>query len=203
MFPRRDKLSSLKRLREFFWPSAGFKRSSHYVFHRVARIPGSPYSIAAGFACGAAISFTPFIGLHFVLAAILAWALRANFIASAIGTVVGNPWTFPFIWLWIYKAGNLVLGADPTHPDDMDFGALLFDAMEALWRFDFVALADTSGPVLWTMLVGSLPTGLFVWILFYAVLQPLVGRYQINRIHRRQRKTHQRHGVQQEIDSDE
>jgi hypothetical protein len=35
---------------------------------------------------------------HFVLSALLAYIARANIIASAIGTVVGNPWTFPFIW---------------------------------------------------------------------------------------------------------
>lgn len=198
MFPRREKQPLFGRIREFFWPSAGFKRSTHYVFHRVARIPGSPYSIAAGFACGAAVSFTPFVGLHFILSAMLAWVLRANIIASAIGTAVGNPWTFPFIWVWIYKAGNLVVGEGPAQAGQMDLGSVLFDAMEALWRFDLTTLADTGGPVFWTMLVGSLPSGLLVWILFYIALQPLVKRYQINRVHRRQKKTHARMLAEQE-----
>ena len=29
---------------------------------------------------------------------------------SAIGTAVGNPWTFPFIWAAIYRTGAFILG---------------------------------------------------------------------------------------------
>ena len=79
-----------------------------YLTHRVVRIPGSSYSIACGLAFGAAVSFTPFIGLHFLISMGLAWVFRANVIAAAIGTVVGNPWTFPFIWLATYQTGILI-----------------------------------------------------------------------------------------------
>ena len=72
------------------------------VLIRLKRLQGTPYSIATGFACGVAISFTPFIGFHMILAALTAWLIRGNIIASAIGTIVGNPWTFPFIWLAVF-----------------------------------------------------------------------------------------------------
>lgn len=188
MFLRRQKLSIFQRARQFFWPTAGWHRSTRYVFHRVARIPGSAYSLAAGFACGAAISFTPFIGLHFVLAALLAYIMRANIIASAIGTAVGNPWTFPFIWVGIYNVGSWIVNADGVEAHEVDFLDVLTESMEAMHRMDFQFLMDTSGPVLWPMLVGSVPVGVFVWVLFYVPLRPMISKYQAARHHRRTRK---------------
>ena len=185
MFQRRSKPNLVVRLREFFWPSSGWHRSTRYVFHRVARIPGSSYSIAAGFACGAAISMTPFVGLHFVLSAILAYIIRANILASAIGTAIGNPWTFPFIWVWIYNVGLWMVGNSHTDAAEVDFATVFSTSMEALIRFDVSFLVQTSGPVLWPMLVGSLPTAIITWIIFYAPLQPIISRYQKTRHHRR------------------
>src|SRR3546814_18711734 len=93
MFRPRNPLPVHKRVSGFLWPRGGWRRSGIYVSHRLRRLPGTPYRIAAGFACGAAISFTPFIGLHFVLSAALALIVRGNIIESAISTVVGNTWT--------------------------------------------------------------------------------------------------------------
>ena len=188
MFLRRQKLSIFQRARQFFWPTAGWHRSTRYVFHRVARIPGSAYSLAAGFACGAAISFTPFIGLHFVLAALLAYIMRANIIASAIGTAVGNPWTFPFIWVAIYNVGSWIVRTNGVKAHDVDFLDVLTESMEAMHRMDFQFLIDTSGPVLWPMLVGSVPVGVLVWIISYLPLRPMISKYQAARHHRRTRK---------------
>ena len=53
--------------------------------HRIKRLPGTPQSIAAGVACGVAASFTPFIGLHFVLAALFAW------LVGGVGYISGLP----------------------------------------------------------------------------------------------------------------
>ena len=44
------------------------KRTSIYYYLRLSRLKASIYSISAGFACGSIVSFTPFIGFHFVLA---------------------------------------------------------------------------------------------------------------------------------------
>lgn len=187
MFRRRNKHSTLVRVRNFVWPQAGWHRSTRYVFHRVARIPGSAYSLAAGFACGAAISFTPFIGLHFVLAALLAYVIRANIIASAIGTAVGNPWTFPFIWVGVYNVGNWLTSADGVAAHEVDFLEVLTESMQALHQLDYQFLFDTAWPVLMPMLVGCVPVGIFVWIFFYVALRPMISKYQAARHHRRTR----------------
>ena len=66
IFKRRDQLSTIKKILYFFWPSTGWRRAWAYIMHRIGRFPGTPYSIASGIACGVAISFTPFVGLHFI-----------------------------------------------------------------------------------------------------------------------------------------
>ena len=195
MFQRRQKLSIFQRVRQFFWPSAGWKRSTRYVFHRVARIPGSAYSLAAGFACGAAISFTPFIGLHFVLSALLAYIMRANIVSSAIGTVVGNPWTFPFIWVGVFNVGRFIMHVDEAGgvvAKDVDFLNVMTKSMEAMHRLDFQFLIETSAPVMVPMLVGSVPVAIVVWMIFFFPLRPMIAKYQAARHHKRTRKARKR-----------
>ncbi|MFC1672838.1 DUF2062 domain-containing protein [Pseudomonadota bacterium] len=185
-------MNIFQRVRQFFWPDAGWHRSTRYVFHRVARIPGSAYSLAAGFACGAAISFTPFMGLHFVISMALAYLIRANVLAAAIGTAVGNPWTFPFIWVGVYNVGSWLTRANGTAAHEVDFLDILTESMEALHRLDWEYLVETSAPVVWPMLVGCVPVGIFVWFLFYMPLNPVISKYQAARHHRRTRKNRER-----------
>ena len=179
MFLRREKLTLFSKVRTFFWPKTGWKRASSYFFHRLARIPGTPYTLAAGFACGAAVSFTPFIGLHFILGGLFAWILRANFLSSAIGTAVGNPWTFPFIWVGIYEIGKIF---DPFYKVEKNINPEFFDVlsevMDALLRLDFTIVADSGWPIFRTMLIGSVPSMIVIWLIFYFGLSPFIKRYQ-------------------------
>lgn len=105
MFRRRKSLSLFSRMRSVLWPKRGFRRLFSYMAQRITRMPGSSASIAVGLACGVAVSFTPFLGFHLLLGAFLAYLMRGNLIASGIGTIVGNPWTFPFIFLMNYEVG--------------------------------------------------------------------------------------------------
>lgn len=166
LFDRRNRPSLGRRLRNVIWPESGLRRSTRYLAHRVRRMPGTPYAIAAGFASGAAVSMTPFPGFHFLLSALLAWALRGSIVVSAIGTVVGNPWTFPFIWLWLFESGNWILGTSGS----LTAGGLTLDA---LWQNPMGLLLP--------MLVGSVPTALITWIVFYWPLRRMVAAYQQRR----------------------
>ncbi|GAB4391031.1 MAG: DUF2062 domain-containing protein [Kiloniellaceae bacterium] len=174
MFKRRNPLPLHKRAGAVLWPQGGWRRSGAYVAHRLRRLPGTPYRIAAGFASGAAISFTPFIGLHFVLAALLALLVRGNLIAAAIGTVVGNPWTFPFIWLWIYSLGRWILGGEALTalPEDLSFQHIFEHPLE----------------VLLPMIVGGIPTAAVAWFVFFWPLQRTVAEYQRARRRRLKRR---------------
>jgi uncharacterized protein (DUF2062 family) len=166
MFDRRHKQSLGARARNLIWPRSGWQRASRYLAHRVRRLPGTPYAIAAGFACGAAVSMTPFPGLHFVLSGLLAWIIGASILASAIGTAVGNPWTFPFIWIWIYKLGSWILGSGNELGTDI---------------ITLSFLLDHPMDVLLPMMVGSVPTAILIWLVFFWPIKRMVHSYQCHR----------------------
>ena len=181
MFGRRHPLPIYRRIRELVWPSGGWHRASLYIAHRLRRLPGTPYRIAAGFACGAAISFTPFIGFHFVGAALLSILLRGSLLASAIGTVVGNPWTFPFIWAWIYALGQWVLGGE------------VVSELPAVLSLTYIF--ERPLDVLWPMTVGGVPTSVAAWFAFFWPVRGAVAEYQhARRLLVRRKKRSARHG---------
>ena len=174
MFRRRKNMTALQRTREFVWPRMGWLRVGTYIRHRVVRLPGSPYSIAAGLACGAAVSFTPFIGLHFVLAAVIAWLIGGNLIASAIGTAVGNPWTFPFVWWGTLRLGELILGSSR--------------ATSIPERISLQYIFDHPWAVFLPMTIGGMLVAAVVWIVVYFSTSYFVEKYQRLRAERLRRR---------------
>lgn len=190
VFRRRMPRSAWQKVAELFWPSQGFRRSIHYLGHRVKRLPATPHAIAAGFASGAAVSFFPAIGLHFLLGFGLAWLVRGNMLASALGTAVGNPLTFPIIFSTAYGIGRAFLDAIhvPT-PVEEDFDVLA--ESEAL-----LAEGDLFSGGLWEILplikvtaIGSIPMAIIAFAVFYALIYKLTARFQEARRSRRSRST--------------
>lgn len=106
MFTSRTPKTLSRKFSEAVWPSMGLRRSVRYWRHRVVRLKDSDYAIAAGFAWGAAISFTPLPGAHVIGALALCLLFRANLISGVLGTFVGNPWTLPFMWFLSYRIGK-------------------------------------------------------------------------------------------------
>jgi uncharacterized protein (DUF2062 family) len=191
LFRARTKPSALRRLVNFIWPRIGLRRSSKYVAYRVARLPGSAYSIAAGFATGAAVSFTPFLGLHFFLGGVIAYLIRANIVAAAIGTIVGNPWTFPAIWLWIYNVGRWIESLGSTSLDaaaNVDFWGVLGGIVPALLELNVQYLTGEAWSLVRPMVIGALPTGLVVWLVMYWPIKALLVKYQERRQKRREER---------------
>ena len=129
MFKRRQPLTKLQLLREIFWPSMGWMRTGKFVKHRVLRLSDSSYKIARGLATGASMSFSPLVGSHFIQAGIIAYLIKGNILASFIGTFVGNPWTFPFMWYASYVLGVWLFGLVGFEnlgemPDEMTFSVM-------------------------------------------------------------------------------
>ncbi len=172
MFRRRQKQSLLRHLREFFWPSIGFARSTRYLAHRIGRMPGTPTSIAVGFACGAATACTPFVGFHLGIALVLAWVVRGSPLAAAIATqIVGNPWTIPFILIGIYRLGARMLGESSLH------------RLPAEVHMSYIFLHP--GQVMLPMLLGSIPVSIIVGLVTFFPARFLVSRYHLRRTTRR------------------
>lgn len=180
MFGRRKPQKTTDKVRGWIWPRGGIKRASRYLWRRVVRIRATPHGIAAGFAAGAAVSFLPLLGLHFVLGAALALATRASVIAAILGTAVGNPWTFPFIWLASYKLGNAI-GIGAGNVSEGTIGQSLKTAADDLLSGQFRDAAIESWPVLAPALVGGAIMAVGVWALIYFTIRPIVTRYQTRR----------------------
>lgn len=171
MFRRREPLTPARRLRRLLWPSMGLMRSGRYVAYRVARIQGSPHSVAIGMACGVAVAMTPLIGLHFPIAFVLAWLLRASVMGAMVGTIIANPWTFPAIWYSSYRLGCTLLGLAPGHDSEA--------------RLTLAFLIDHPWQVFLPMLTGGSLMGLGAGIAAYAIAKPVIQFYQEKRRERR------------------
>ena len=129
MFKRREPRSIMQKLREFFWPSMGWGRALSHLKHRVLRLNDTPRNIALGLAIGAGVSFSPIMFTHFIQGAILAFIFRANIPASLIGTIIGIPWTFPFIWWASLSLGSALfttigMPVDASPPDEVTLSML-------------------------------------------------------------------------------
>jgi uncharacterized protein (DUF2062 family) len=159
----------------------GLSRAWRYIVHRMARLKASPHAIALGFAAGAFASFTPFIGLHFVLAGLLALALRASLLASAIGTIVGNPLTFPLIWLSTYNVGAALLGREAKGEVILDLPPDPETAVnQGLMAFAGGLLRQLE-PVFLPMVIGGTLLGLACATACYFVVRLSVDRFQKRR----------------------
>ena len=138
----------------------------YYYKLRLARLPASNYAISSGFACGSMVSFTPLLGLHFILAVIFAFLIRGNFIAALIGTVVGNPITFPFIWGLIYKVGTYF-----TNIQRVNIGH----------KINFDMIINQTYEIFFPMLVGGLIIAPLVWIITYYITYSSIASFKKRR----------------------
>lgn len=116
----------------------------------------------------------PFMGFHFILSATLAWLLRGSIIAAAIGTVVGNPWTFPFIWVGTYEFGKVLIGADHAVVGEQPFLRMFKGLFESIRTIDVDLFVDQVMPTLVPMLAGSIPVSIAVGVAsYFLVLKPI------------------------------
>ena len=183
VFRRDHGLLHPRRLRELVVPRKGWSRGIRYLTARLRRLPGSPHSIALGFACGVLASFTPFFGLHILLAMALAWILRVSVVASALGTAVGNPLTFPLIVTTAIGVGRRLLGlAPPAAGTEEPYTTLLQPAeLAARWH----ELLDS---VLLPYAVGGMAIGFPIAVGGYLLLRSVVAGYQLARLRLRLRR---------------
>lgn len=167
------------------WPRRGWRRALHYYGKRLMRMSGSPHSIAAGFAGGVALAMTPLLGFHYLLCFVVAFLVRGNVLAAVIGTTIGNPLTFPFIWLATYETGSLILGwfgrPDTARTAEEIAHSLLNSSLDTLW------------PIIKPMLIGSIPIGLVAGGLSYVLVYMTVRAFKTSRRERfaiRRRQLH-------------
>ena len=142
-------------------------------------IRGNPIGIAKGFATGVAMSFTPFVGFHILLSLIITKITKQNGVAATLGTIAGNPWTFPFIWYLTLHTGHFIMGdeAYPLPPSFKDFFAKLFHAIITL---DFNLFVSDIWPIFLPMLIGCIPYYILVWFVVSKLVEKSITKPHTN-----------------------
>ena len=130
-------------------------------------MPASPHAVASGFACGSMVSFTPLLGLHFILAIVFAYLMRGNIVAALLGTIVGNPVTFPFIWGLIYKVGTFVISTKHVEfNNEINFNMIITQTYEFFLP----------------MLLGGAILAIPVWLITYTLTHSFISSYKKSKI---------------------
>ena len=117
---------------------------------KIYRIRDFPEAVAIGLAWGMAVSFTPLLGLHLIICYLGTIIMRGNLIAATVGSVVGNPWTFPIFFYVNYKIG-INFFFDPI--DHYEFNISFF--IEYFYQLFFPTL------------LGSIPVAIIIWFITY------------------------------------
>ncbi|WP_209506219.1 MULTISPECIES: DUF2062 domain-containing protein [unclassified Ruegeria] len=191
VFKRRDRRSPVQVASELVYPRGGWTRAFHYVKHRVRRLPDSPDRIARGIGAGVFASFTPFYGLHFLVAAIGARLIKGNILAALSGTFFGNPLTYVPIGVICLQTGHFLLGTEYEEGDTQGLMGKFADAIGDL-KNNLLALftdrvADWHGlgqfydDVFYPYMIGGIIPGIVAGIICYYLSLPLILTYQLRR----------------------
>ncbi len=191
MFKRRDRLPIGRAIWQAVWPRGGWARAAIYVKHRLRRLPDTPRKISRGILAGVFTTFTPFYGLHFVVAALLAFLMRGNVMAALLGTFFGNPLTYVPIAVVSLNLGHWMLGTRMRGKvDETIFGKFFGAGQDLLWNswkavtgtaVDWTATAIFWNDVFFPWLIGGIVPGIFTGIAAYTISIPLIEAYQRRR----------------------
>lgn len=140
---------------------------------------------------GVFTTFTPFYGVHFVVAALLAWLVRGNVMAALLGTFFGNPLTYVPIGVVSLNLGHWMLGSDMDREVDKSIFGKFFDAGADVFWNSWYALTGRSvdwtathlfwDDVFYPWLVGGIVPGIFTGLAAYTISLPLIEAYQRRR----------------------
>lgn len=111
----------------------------------------TPRRTAAAYALGVFFGFSPFLGLHTILAVALAFVLNLNRVAVVVGVYSNLPWILPAYYTLATILGAAIVGADvpPALMPDLSRAV-----SEASWE-GVRAMARTLAPLAWSFTLGS------------------------------------------------
>jgi uncharacterized protein (TIGR03546 family) len=131
----------------------------------ILTLDNHPGHIAAGFAVGVFISFTPFFGFHTAIAIVAAFLFRLNKLTCITGSWVNTPMTVAPVLVVSYKLGRMLLGRTPQELDLKH---------ELSWQYA-LKLLDKQGT---SILLGTSIIGIVSAIIAYFLCYYLVVRFR-------------------------
>ena len=198
VFKRRDRRPIWQIVADFVYPRGGWGRAFEYVKHRVRRLPDTPERISRGVWAGVFTAFTPFYGLHFLVAFLIAKLMRGNILAALMGTFFGNPLTYIPIGVTALETGYFMTGRR-SEIDSVGrnfaraFGDLWFNIKAiftkdvAQWDYIFSFYYEVFFPYM----VGGIIPGIISATAVYMISVPLITAYQNRRRKRLRAKLEQ------------
>jgi hypothetical protein len=186
-FGRKKKKKLIISIYNFIKIFFAFSRTKKYISLSIKRIKGTPQALSLGLATGIAISFTPFIGLHALLAIFISWVIGGSMAAALIGTLFGNPWTFPFIWYFTFEIGQFINYGFLSYEEEFSFKVIkkevstLLSIIKNIIIFANIFELEESVAKLKLipfMVVGSIPLVFISWIFSYFLFLIIFKSYR-------------------------
>lgn len=210
MFKRRNPRTIVQSIAEFVYPRGGWSRAAWYIAYRLRRLPDPAHKISRGIAAGVAASFSPLFGLHFLTAAILAYLMRGNILASLLATFFGNPITFPIIATVSVGLGTQMLGQPQVPPQDI-LVSFSHASLEIWGNFAAIFSSETADwgetaqffrRIFMPYLVGGILPAIVTAIAAYYLSYPVILSYQKGRIKRMKKRLEARRRLMEKTRSE-
>lgn len=145
------------------------KSRYQYICDRIRsimKLDDSPHKLAAAFALGIFIAFSPWLGLHIVSCIVLAWLFRLNKVVVLTASFINNPWTIVPMYAFCLWFGFKITGSDAPVPD-IAWADIGFRDMITLLK-----------PFIWPYVAGTLAIGAAAAIIGYGTFFWGVRRYR-------------------------
>lgn len=140
------------------------------AFRRLLAIDDPPERTALAFSIGVFIAFSPFLGLHTIIATIVAFVFKFNKVAIYAGTFINNPiFTLVPIIILSYAVGAFLMGRPIKIPDE---GVELLKSPNIFSGDYYKQLFVQSWNIVWPFSIG----GMVLSVVCSAVAYPLTLR---------------------------
>ena len=150
------------------------------AFRRLLAIDDPPERTALAFSIGIFIAFSPFLGLHTIMATLIAFAFRFNKIAIYTGTFINNPiLTLVPIIVISYAVGAFILGRPLSIPDE---GVALLKEPHLFTRDYYRRLFVQSwNDVVWPFAIGGSVLSVVCSLLAYPLTLWALRKHRLRR----------------------
>ena len=137
------------------------------TFRRLLTLDDPPERTALAFAVGVFIAFSPFLGLHTIMATLAAFIFRFNKIAIFTGTFINNPFlTLVPIIIASYAVGALLLGRPLRIPPE---GIELLKEPHLLTGDYYRKLFHEGWQIVWPFTIGGMILSVVCSLIAYPV----------------------------------
>jgi uncharacterized protein (DUF2062 family) len=142
------------------------------TFRRLLALDDPPERTALAFSLGVFIAFSPFLGLHTILATLIAFLFRFNKVAVYTGTFINNPFlTLVPIIIASYAIGAFILGRPLRIPAA---GIELLRHPHLLTAAYYHKLFRESWDIVWPFSIGGMTLSVVCSLIAYPVTSSLL-----------------------------